>query len=625
MTAMELMESVGRMEEELIEPVLTPPAKKRLSRPIRTALILAAVIALLALLGVAAKETGFLERLFPEKFETIEEYVNHIAATTENDSLRLTLHEAVTDGYTIILVYSVERLDGGSMEGWIPDDIIQARTKEGYPAKFGASSGEELDMGDRDPARRTYVWYNNGPTSRGRISLRLFGLKNRETGETFAPGYLVAEAELKPSLTKIARRHGDAAGEKIYTDMVLSPFGFRTNILRNIAGMTEEDAPEQENSAIYQHWQGSLQLLYRNGEEKDMTGLTVRSVLQKAGSAEGLMNLSVVFGEPTDIREVRAVRLDGAEYPVETGPIPGERLVWDVRAPYLEQNRTWLYGDHVPAHPELAAEGPVFTLAVDGIWTDGYAAEVMLAAGYKGDEPLVRENATGLTVDHGGIFAFEALDAKGTPVPVGVYCGGSVNELFSFAVECAERAETLVIHAGETTLTIPLDMKQLRKLPQITPQEPRERVLDPEQQAENRRNLYDSLFRNTPPTETDYAADNGIYRLEIRSLYLRGSWGEGRLRAWAVGSALTGDYDESVEMYAAITGFQVCVLSGGKEILVSSAGGSGGYYDAETGERVFTLDRSLKGDFDTLDAVRLIWTPPAGDRIALDLEPTAAP
>ena len=159
MTAWELMEAIGEAEEELIEPVLTPAAKKKLSRPVRTALILAAVIALLALLGVAAKETGFLERLFQEKFETIEEYVNHIAVTTENDSLRLTLHEAVTDGYTLLLAYSVERLDGGSMEGWTLDEIICPLTEEGYPAwGLSGSWSEPLDTGVTDPAKRTYLY-----------------------------------------------------------------------------------------------------------------------------------------------------------------------------------------------------------------------------------------------------------------------------------------------------------------------------------------------------------------------------------------------------------------------------------------------------------------------------------
>lgn len=614
MKAAELLTAFGETEEELLEPILAPTGKKRLSRPVRTALILAAVLALLALIGVAAKETGFLERLFPEKFETIEEYVNHIAVTTENDSLRLTLHEAVTDGYTIILVYSVERLDGGSMEGWSPDSVIRARTMEGNPAPYGGSRENELNIGETDPARRTYVWYNNGPTSRGRISLRLFGLKNQETGERYAPGYLEAEAELKPSLTKIARTQGNADAESIYTHIVLSPFGFRTDILRNLAGMTEENVPEPEAQVVYQQWQGSLQLLYRNGEETDMTGLIARSVFQRAGSVQGLKNLSVVFREPMDIRGVRAVRLDGAEYPVETGPIPGERLVRDADAPFLEQARSWLYGDHEPHHPELTAEGPDFSLALDGIWTDGYTTELMLAAVYKGDELPVRENATGWTVDQGGIFAFTALDAKGTPVATGAYSCNSGDGLFPFVVECAERAETLVIHAGETTLTIPLDMKQLRKLPQITPQEPRERIQDPEAHERTLRHLDESLFADFPPAETAYTADNGIYRLSVNRMYLKGAWGKGNFRAWVVFSTVADRvkdlwWDWDIESF---------VISEGKVIQVSGGIGSSGGLDG-----AWPLEIDFRGDFDHVDALRLVLTPPAGDRITLDLKPTA--
>ena len=121
MTAWQLTEFLGETDEELLEPVLTTPVKRKLSRPIRTAILLAAVIALLALLGVAAREAGLLEGLYPEKFETIEDYVNHIAVTVENAGLRLTLHEAVTDGYNTYL---------GAASGtrrWIPGREIPQR------------------------------------------------------------------------------------------------------------------------------------------------------------------------------------------------------------------------------------------------------------------------------------------------------------------------------------------------------------------------------------------------------------------------------------------------------------------------------------------------------------------
>ena len=265
MTAMELMEAIGEAEEELIEPVLTPAAKKKLSRPVRTALILAAVIALLALLGVAAKEAGLLEGLYREKFETIEDYVDHIAMSVENDGLRLTLHEAVTDGYTLLLAYSVERLDGGSMEGWTLDEIICPLTEEGYPVQgLSGSWSEPLDTGVTDPAKRTYLYRVYGWKGLGRVTFRLFGLIHQETRESFAPGYLEAEAELKPCLTKVAGPQGGAEAEKIYTEIVLSPFGLRAKVMTNITGLTEEDVARPEKPTYNDPWTGSLELVFRN-------------------------------------------------------------------------------------------------------------------------------------------------------------------------------------------------------------------------------------------------------------------------------------------------------------------------------------------------------------------------
>ena len=113
MTALEFALAIGETEDRFAKNIFSPQVKKKRSRPVRTALILAAVLALLSLMGAAAKELGFLELLFPgEKYETVEDYVNHIAVSAENDGLRLTLHEAVTDGYNTYLVYSVELLQG---------------------------------------------------------------------------------------------------------------------------------------------------------------------------------------------------------------------------------------------------------------------------------------------------------------------------------------------------------------------------------------------------------------------------------------------------------------------------------------------------------------------------------
>ena len=623
MTAWELTEFLGETEEELIEPVLLPPAKKKLSRPIRTAILLAAVIALLALLGVAARETGLLERLFPgEKYETFEDYVHHIAVTVENDGLRLTLHEAVTDRYTLVLVYSVERLDGGSMEGgWAPDILICPLKEDGYPARSVSGRwNEPLDTGEMNPAKRTYVYRANGLNGLGRITFRLFGLIQNETRERFSPGYLVAETELKPCLTKVAGPQGGAEAEKIYADIVLSPFGLRAKVMTNISGLTEEDVSRPEKFTYNTRWNGSLELVFRDGEEK-VLDIAPNSYIRMGSGVQGESFLGVLFQDPVDIRDVRALRIDGVEYPLEKGTPRERQGIWDLEASPLEQSRAWLYGDHAPVHPELKAEGEAFALALDGVWTDGYTTELLMKVQRGSDEPVSYDRDICAPVNLGGKASFTALDAKGETAALGVRYAGATEGLVAYALDCPEKAQTLVVRFGDTVLTVPLDMRELGKLPQILPQEPsRGYIPDPERKAENRQRMFGSLFAGFTPVEVDRTADNGVYRITVESLAHRGGGGSGELRAWAVCSALEGDYDPLLDMNA--LPFACYVLSGGQELQVNGGAGGGGTYDRETGERIYSLNIEYSGDFGHVDALRLVWTPPAGDRIILDLERT---
>ena len=636
MTAMNLMEAVGRTEETLIEPILTTPRRKKLSRPIRTALILAAVIALLALLGVAAKETGFLERLFPEKFEAIEDYVDHIAVTAENESLRLTLHEAVTDGYTVLLVYTVERLDGESLEGWGPDSMIRPQTDEGYPLNYISAGGEALDMEAADPAKRTYVWRCYGWTGGlGRVYFRLFGLKNWETQETWAPGYLEAEIKLKPCPTRTARLRGDLSTKELYSDIVLSPFGFRAHVLTNIGSMTLENPPEPDKPRLNDPWTGSLELIYRNGEERRVD-VSTGAYLRKDSACVGVSILSVRFPDLEDIRQVKALRIDGVEYPLESGGIPRERQgLSDPEAAQLELFRAWTYGDHEPVHPELRAEGQTsdggtVALSLDGIWTDGNITEFLLKLELAGPEPgkiVVKEENYARPVNLGGNFAFRALDAKGNLLALGVRFADACDGLFPIVAECPEKAVTLVVTFEGAELTVPLDMKRLGKLPQIVPQEPKRPQADPEhqaqlqeRQAQLRQERFENLFAGFTPVETDYMGENGLYRIRIEYLALREGRGRGELRAFLVCEYLGDGYADFWNVWS---GFTCWVLSEGREIPAGGGSGVNGSYEREKGVCVYHLDIDYRGDFDHADAIRLVWTPPAGDRITLDLEPTA--
>ena len=375
MTALELMTAIGETEDRYANTLFAPPAKRKLSRPLRTALILAAVIALLALLAVAAKEAGFLEHIFPgEKYETFEDYVNHIGVTVENESLRLTLHEAVTDGFNTYLVYSVELLQG-SLEEWDDTDhSIRPLTEEGYPVKMGKGVRQPLDgddPGQGNPNRWVYLWYNECQMNTGRIRVRLFGLKNHQTGETFTPGYLEAEAELKPCLTKISKEQGDG----VYSNIVLSPFGLRADV----SGM------DMDKLGTGKPFRGSLEYVYREGEEEQL--ISGSPVLRPDPVREDMAVMSVTFRQPVDIRGVAALRIDGVEYPLETGPLPEQpqppmeqtdvpKLSGEERQAVYDS----LFADHAPAEVEYTAENGVYRLELKDLALWGDEEELHLRA-----------------------------------------------------------------------------------------------------------------------------------------------------------------------------------------------------------------------------------------------------
>ncbi len=481
MTALELAMAIGQTEDRFASNVFISPAKKMNSRPVRTALILAAVLALLTmLLGVAARELGFLERMFPgEKFETLEDYVNHMDVSVENDSLRLTLHEAVTDGYNTYLVFSVELLNGDSMDRWESADyLIHPMTADGLPVVRGGGSGGNLgtgtDRGLGNPNRIVYYWHNQCQMNTGRVSVRLFGLKNFRTGESFSPGYLEAEAELKPCLTKVSWKVQKETKEAAYTNIVLSPFGLR-------ACAVEADAEKLGGGKPFH---GRIEYIFReNGEVQKISGT---GALRPDPAQPDAAVLSVTFRQPVDIREIVGVRIDGVEYPLETGPLPKQE-------------------------PERARE------------------------------------------------------------------------------------------------------------PEVT-----------ELSAGNRQALLDELFSDCAPSKADHAADNGVYRLESRDLALWGDADALHLRAWLTAAALEGEYDRYLALWER---FNLYLLIDGKTVILRWASSSvNGYFDSETGERVYLLNMDFTGesagnalfdgDFTGVSALRLVWTPPAGDRIALDLERT---
>ena len=67
-------------------------------------------------------------------------------------------------------------------------------------------------------------------------------------------------------------------------------------------------------------FRGELEYVYREGEEEQL--IYGSPVLRPDPVREDVAVMSVSFRQPVDIRGIRAVRLDGVEYPLETGPLP---------------------------------------------------------------------------------------------------------------------------------------------------------------------------------------------------------------------------------------------------------------------------------------------------------------
>ena len=626
MTAMELMNALGEAEEELTWPVLNARTR-RPRRTLRALLVAAAMLVLLALAALAASESGLLARWFPESYDLIEEYVSHVEAVSENDTLRLTLHEAVTDGARTLVAYSVERLDGGSMAGWSPETEIDLRTAQGRVFLTGSRS--EMTVGQEEAAKRTYLWVCNSSdeAALAGVSLRLLGLEQASGGGRLDAGALRLEADLSACPVRAARRVGDPSDRELVVSIRLSPLSLHIRSLRNLAGMTPENAePVGVDSAVGAPPDTRVELLFRNGSRRDVTG----AMTQRSKSSEGWTVLSGGFWELPDVSRVKAVVIDGREYPLAKEPAPQPRT--GLRgADYLESLRAWLFGSHVPVNPALEAAGTRVKLSADSIWTDGITTELLLAI----EAP--QEEAFWLPVNEGGYLTFAAQDGKGNPLAVAAETRAPGLGLLALVVECSGKAAQLTVGDVDAALTIPLDMRKLAALPQIEPiqaGDPGEGDADLAEaywQA-----AYDSLFGGLAPDDTGYTGNNGEYELKLAHLYLTETPGEVSLRGWAEARRLDGKpYVMSEETLRAFLAFG---LKDGEEVRLSGGmGHTGGMRD---GVRVFCLNWSwYYGDFSViegleeaglptdnldltpldLDALRVVWTPPEGDRITLDL------
>lgn len=458
MTAWELMDTLGGVEDDLIRDALEAPPRRRHGKALRAALIAAAVLLLLALAALAASETGLLASLFSGKYSLIEDYVSHVEAVAENEKLRLTLHEAVTDGSCAAVIFSVERLDGGSLAGWRPEAEILPLDGAGTPLRSGASVTDGLETEAATDCHRWFLWFTYGRTGLARVSLNLNGMINRTTEQRLDCAALTVEADLTPCPVKLGKRGGDPEAKELYPSIVLSPLSLSVLCQVNVAGMEPGSyvRPERVHNG---EALCTVELLFRDGSLRDISAQVARRIVTLS-TGDDL--LTCIFGELLEIGSVRAVRIDGMDYPLEEGQAPEARESRLTQGASWEDNAlAWTFGDHVPAYPVLTDDSGEVALSLRGIWTDGYTTELRLKVDGERSQTLWEP------VNAGGSITLRALDADGAPLAVGVTSGGAWEGTVSLVAECSGKAATLTLGDLGSELTIPLDMKTLRAMPQV--------------------------------------------------------------------------------------------------------------------------------------------------------------
>lgn len=615
MTSWDLLCAIGETEEALLAPVLEK-RRRRPRRALRIALLAAALLALLALAALAAEKAGLLERFFPASYGLIADYVQREAVTEENDILRLTLCEAVSDGSSALVVYAVRRMDGESLSGWEPEIELTPLGSGGFSGSLGSSSGGRVRVEGEGEDTRHYWWRTDGRAGMTEISLRLLGLREKDGSGRLDAGSLAIRAQLSPCPVLLGRGGGPEQAE-FYPAIVLSPLSLRIEVWPNLAGMTPENAPEPKT--IYDSKPGcTVELRLRDGRVQDVTALLTRRRLNAS-----VERISGCFDEPLDLKTVRALRIDGNDYPLREGSLPPGRGA-SLDGPYLDALRNYVYGAHEPLHPALSASAGEVTLALDGIWTDGTTAELFLRVeapreGRTDDGPWE-------TVDRGGLLTLRAEDRRGRSLGLGAIHYTSPEGLVGLIVECEKTAARLILGDGDASLTVPLDMKKLEALPQAEAQAASPWPVDPEAAEKYRQALWDSHFGDSQPDETGYGGDNGIYSFTVTHMLLRAGEEGMRFGALCESRRLDGEaheWNRAPLTYSSRVFEATLLLEVGEAPL-----GEGGRFGltgmgGETADcLVFWLDAEAAGDLRGLEGLRLRFTPPEGGRITLDLPVT---
>ncbi len=284
------------------------------SRRIAKTLLIAAIIAALLAAGALAvwlSGSRFFSRLFgSESFDIIEDYVLSDMAEADDGVLRLTLESALSDGHYEYVVFSVERLDGGSVAGFLPDVDFEFTLAEPSRLKPGWQY-EELDTPENSDRRIYCLAGIRSEVSVTGLTMRLKGLYSTEDGHRELTTDVAIESGFLPCPMA---RGGESEG--VIRNIELSPFSLWIDVYepREQSGEPQTEVPCHGIALRFRDGGtvGASAAQFADGEYMQSIGW---SALQRPNGTDR----SMIFIRflPLDIGKVEAVMIDGVEYPVK--------------------------------------------------------------------------------------------------------------------------------------------------------------------------------------------------------------------------------------------------------------------------------------------------------------------
>jgi len=611
MTEFDIMKAIGEADEDLLDSVLAESKPKSMRKTVKIAL--AAVIAAALLIGaaIAKSSDGFLSELFGESYDIIGDYVMMEPISVENEFARLTVESALSDGFNAYVIYSVERLDGGTIEN-MGLDIETTPIYESQNTHYGGHFSEPFVTGKETSQKQWYKLYRSGDTGLVGMEIRLFGLHNWETGERVNFGELKQEITFKESPLKTGGPGGDPMGSELYTKIILSPLGLRIRARVNLNVLTPDGSGEMAQPEYIGEADCTAELIYKDGSRHEIT----ESLYRRFASVR--YDIVANFAEPLDIEQVEAIEIDGLRYELEYGELDDYIMQWDSGDGYLAMQRKYVYEDHQPLYPVMSAQNDDLRVEMESIWTDGSEVEMFLLVESLSE---VKDWKWIVPYSYNGYMEITALDKNGEKLAVSAEFVnvGKLEDgrgLYGYIIHIGGEAEKLIVNAGGAEMNIPLNMKKLKRMPQGEPYTEPPREIDMDNKTDMYKEHYDHLFGDRDLPRVDISADNGEYGITVEYMWQTVSGGSGQFKAMVRCERLDGEaYDRSIPRKELEIGV---VFNGEYRAATSVSGGFGlNWFEDEVRYSAANIDYEFRSG--ARDTVRLTWTPPSGERIVLDI------